>query len=156
MLSLVYKPLWIILIQFTFCLADSQSSLIKLNDVETGMMLVEDEKEGYYYEIPKLKTDVKIKVDGMVASATVDQMFTNDGDIPIEAIYVFPLPEEAAVYEMQMLIGNRLIESLVKEKEEAKKIYTKAKKEGKRASLTEQERPNLSSFHTTRVSPFLK
>jgi len=66
MLSLIYKSMWIILIQFTFCLADSQSPLIKLNEVETGMLLVEDEKEGYYYEIPKLKTDVKIKIDGMV------------------------------------------------------------------------------------------
>jgi len=153
MLSLVYKPIWIILIQFSFCLADSQSSLIKLNDVETGMLLVEDEKEGYYYEMPKLKTDVKIKIDGMVASATVDQMFTNDGDMPIEAIYVFPLPEEAAVYEMQMLIGNRLIESEVKEKAEAKKIYTKAKKEGKRASLTEQERPNIFTNSVANIMP---
>lgn len=153
MLSLVYKSLWIILIQFSFCLADSQSPLIKLNEVETGMLLVEDDQEGFYYEIPKLKTDVKIKIDGMVASATVDQMFTNDGEIPIEAIYVFPLPEEAAIYEMQMLIGNRLIESEVKKKAEAKKIYTKAKKEGKRASLTEQERPNIFTNSVANIMP---
>ena len=61
MLSLMYKSMWIFLIQFTFCLADSQSPLFKLNDVETGMLLVADDREGYYYEIPKLKTDVKIK-----------------------------------------------------------------------------------------------
>ena len=153
MLSLMYKSMWIFLIQFTFCLADSQSPLFKLNDVETGMLLVADDREGYYYEIPKLKTDVKIKIDGMIASATVDQMFTNDGDIPIEAIYVFPLPEEAAVYEMQMLVGNRLIESEVKEKAEAKKIYTKAKKEGKRASLAEQQRPNIFTNSVANIMP---
>jgi hypothetical protein len=145
--------MWIFLIQFTFCLADSQSPLFKLNDVETGMLLVADDRKGYYYEIPKLKTDVKIKIDGMIASATVDQMFTNDGDIPIEAIYVFPLPEEAAVYEMQMLVGNRLIESEVKEKAEAKKIYTKAKKEGKRASLAEQQRPNIFTNSVANIMP---
>ena len=61
MLSLIYKPVWILLIQFTFCLADSQAPPIRLNDVETGMLLVADDREGYYYEIPKLKTDVKIK-----------------------------------------------------------------------------------------------
>jgi len=61
MLSLMYKSMWIFFIQFTFCLSDSQSPLFKLNDVETGMLLVADDREGYYYEIPKLKTDVKIK-----------------------------------------------------------------------------------------------
>jgi len=102
MLSLIYKPVWILFIQLTFCLADSQAPTIRLNDVNAGMLLVEDEYPGNYHEIPKLKTDVKIKIDGMVASATVDQVFTNDGNTPIEAIYVFPLPEEAAVYEMQL------------------------------------------------------
>ena len=97
MLSLIYKPVWILFIQLTFCLADSQAPTIRLNDVNAGMLLVEDEYPGNYHEIPKLKTDVKIKIDGMVASATVDQVFTNDGNTPIEAIYVFPLPEEAAV-----------------------------------------------------------
>jgi len=153
MLSLIYKPVWILFVQFTFCLADSQAPPIRLSDVNTGMLLVEDENTGYYHEIPKLKTDVKIKVEGMVASATVDQIFTNDGDTPIEAIYVFPLPEEAAVYEMQMLIGDRLIESIVKEKAEAKKIYLEARDSGKRASLTEQDRPNIFTNSVANIMP---
>ena len=153
MLSLIYKPVWILFIQLTFCLADSQAPTIRLNDVNAGMLLVEDEYPGNYHEIPKLKTDVKIKIDGMVASATVDQVFTNDGNTPIEAIYVFPLPEEAAVYEMQVLIGDRLIESLVKEKKEAKKIYIEARNEGKQASLTEQERPNIFTNSVANIMP---
>ena len=153
MLSLIYKPVWILFIQFTICLADSQAPPIRLSDVNTGMLLVEDENPGYYHEIPKLKTQVKIKVDGMVASATVDQVFTNNGDNPIEALYVFPLPEEAAVYEMQMLIGDRLIESIVKEKAEAKKIYLEARDSGKRASLTEQNRPNIFTNSVANIMP---
>ena len=109
---------------------------IHLSDVKEGMLLVETEEGGTYAEVPKLDTRVRITVDGMVATATVDQVFTNDNDEPIEAIYVFPLPDQAAVSDMQMLVNDRLIQSEVAERNTAKKKYEQAKKEGKRASLT--------------------
>jgi Ca-activated chloride channel family protein len=80
-------------------------------------------------------------------------MFTNNSDKPIEAIYVFPLPNEASVYEMKMIIGNRIIEGIIKERQEAKKIYTEAKAAGKRASLTEQERPNIFTNSVANIMP---
>ncbi|SVE51406.1 uncharacterized protein METZ01_LOCUS504260, partial [marine metagenome] len=115
---------------------------VTLDDIKEGTLLSESETEGYYNIIPNLHTNVHIDVSGMVSSATVDQVFTNDSTEPIEAVYVFPLPQNAAVNNMTMIINDRLIQGTVKEKTEAKKVYEEAKSEGKRASLTVQERPN--------------
>ena len=78
---------------------------IKLNDVKEGTLLEKSDTEGYYNIIPNLHTNVHIDVKGMVSNTTVDQMFTNNSSEPIEAIYVFPLPPNAAVNHMTMIIN---------------------------------------------------
>ena len=90
---------------------------------------------------------------GLVASATVTQQYANSSSVPIEAIYVFPLPHDAAVYDMEIRIGNRVIKSVVREREEAKRVYTQAKSEGKRAALLEQERPNIFTASVANIMP---
>jgi Ca-activated chloride channel homolog len=127
---------------------------LTMNEIESGTMVARiDEQPGKYNPLPNLDTKVDIKIDGMVASVTVNQMFTNNSDKPIEAIYVFPLPNEASVYEMKMIIGNRIIEGIIKERQEAKEIYQEAKAAGKRASLTEQERPNIFTNSVANIMP---
>ena len=101
---------------------------IKINDIKEGSLLKKSESEGYYNLIPNLHTNVHIDVKGMVSNTTVDQVFTNDSEEPIEAIYVFPLPANAAVNNMTMIINDRIIKGTIQEKNEAKKIYEKAKK----------------------------
>ncbi|SVD09466.1 uncharacterized protein METZ01_LOCUS362320, partial [marine metagenome] len=157
MLTLLYNTIRLtttILITLTISFSDEQKAPpIKLGDVNEAMLLVKGDEEGFYHQLPKLDTKVRIKIDGMVASTTVDQAFTNNSGKPIEAIYVFPLPDQAAVYEMQMLINDRLITSKVEERAQAKKTYKKAKKAGKRASLTEQERPNIFTNSVANIMP---
>ena len=157
MLTLLYNTIRLtttILITLTISFADEQKAPpIKLGDVNEAMLLVKGDEEGFYHQLPKLDTKVRIRIDGMVASATVDQAFTNNNGKPIEAIYVFPLPDQAAVYEMQMLINDRLITSKVQKRAQAKKTYEKAKKAGKRASLTEQERPNIFTNSVANIMP---
>ena len=126
---------------------------ISLNDIQTGTLVQKGEEPGQYYELPRLDTKVDLAIDGLVVSATVDQMFVNNSSEPIEAIYVFPLPDKAAVYDMVMIVNDRLIQSHVKEKKAAKKTYEKAKKAGKRASLTEQERPNIFTNSVANILP---
>ena len=124
-----------------------------INDVREGSFLFKRE-DGHRYEmIPTVNTDVDIQIKGMVASTTVDQMFTNESTEPIEAVYVFPLPPDAAVNNMTMIIGERIIQGVMKEKSEAKKTYEKAKKEGKRTTLTEQQRPNIFTNKVANVMP---
>ena len=71
---------------------------------------------------PVLNMEVTMNVYGMVARVHVSQKFKNPDDEWKEGIYVFPLPEQAAVDHMRMYIGERVIEGQIKERREAKKI----------------------------------
>ncbi len=104
-------------------------------------------------EMPLKHTDVKIEVSGFVASATVTQHYHNPFKKPIEAVYTFPLPNDAAVDDMQMIIGQRTIKGLIKRREEARKIYEQARDRGQRASLLEQERPNIFTQSVANIMP---
>lgn len=126
---------------------------IKLSDINEGTLVRKNGDSGLYEVLPMLNTSVSIRIQGMVATTTVDQAFTNSCDEVIEAVYVFPLPHDAAVHDMKMIIGDRLIQGIIKEKEEARKTYDKARKEGKRASLTEQERPNIFTNSVANLMP---
>jgi Ca-activated chloride channel homolog len=129
---------------------------IGLNDVTQGSFLLKTAQPGRYLPAPTLKTDVKISVTGIIARATVTQEFTNpsrEKDDWAEGIYVFPLPETAAVDHLRMKVGERIIEGQIKERGEAKKVYEQAKQEGKRASLVEQERPNIFTTSVANIGP---
>ncbi len=104
-------------------------------------------------EMPLQHTDVQIDVSGFVAQATVTQKYHNPFDKPIEAVYTFPLPEDAAVDDMQMTIGKRVIKGLIKRREEARQLYEEAKRQGQRASLLEQERPNVFTQSVANILP---
>jgi Ca-activated chloride channel family protein len=100
-----------------------------------------------------LKTDVKMDVSGMLARVSVHQRFKNIGKDWAEGIYVFPLPEDAAVDRMRLRIGERIIQGEIKEKAEARRTYEKAKREGKKASLLRQERPNIFTTAVANIGP---
>jgi Ca-activated chloride channel family protein len=102
--------------------------------------------------LPLKKTDVRLEVTAGVVSAEVVQRFANDTAWPLEAVYIFPLPSRASVTGMELRIGDRLIRSVVKEKQEARNTYERARREGKKTALVEQERPNI---FTTSVANFL-
>lgn len=102
---------------------------------------------------PALETDVVIRVSGIVLRATVSQKYYNASDKWMEGVYTFPLPENAAVDYMKLVIGERIIEGQIKEKAEAKKVYEQAKREGKKASLVEQERPNIFTTSVANIAP---
>ena len=73
---------------------------------------------------------------GLAASATVTQQYVNSSTEPVEAVYIFPLPHDSAVYDLEIRVGNRVIRSTIREREEAKRVTTSLRKsEGKRAAL---------------------
>src|SRR5436190_1092302 len=123
------------------------------SQVGEGCLLYRSPISGHYDPVPLIHTDVALDVRGLVASATVTQQYANSSTEPIEAIYIFPLPHDAAVYDMEIRIGNRVIRSVIREREEAKRVYEAAKSEGKRAALVEQERPNIFTTSVANVMP---
>src|SRR3546814_12759306 len=89
----------------------------------------------------------------MVARATVRQVFHNPGDRWLEGIYVFPLPERAAVDRLTMLVGERRIEGRILEKAEAERAYRAAADNGQRARLVSGERPNVFVTAVAHIGP---
>ena len=104
-------------------------------------------------QLPLKETGVDIRVSGVIADIRVKQIYTNDGQRPINATYVFPASTRAAVYGMQMRIGDELIIAKIKEREKAKQEFETAKKEGKSASLLEQARPNVFTMGLANLMP---
>ncbi|MDI3286087.1 VIT domain-containing protein [Polyangium sp. 15x6] len=101
--------------------------------------------------LPLEHTDVEAKISGPVASVTLKQRFRNTTGGPIEAEYLFPLPHDASVHTMRFRIGARTVEAVVKEKEEAKRAYEAARREGRSATLLEQDRPNLFTLSVANI-----
>ena len=126
---------------------------IGLGDVGQGSLLFSTDTPGRYIPAPMQSTEVEIAVRGLVVEATVRQSFHNPGDEWLEGVYVFPLPQKAAVYAMRLEIGERVIEGRIKEREAARKVYEQAKKEGRKASLVEQERPNVFTTSVANIGP---
>ena len=106
-----------------------------------------------HLEFPLEHTDVRASIAGLVADVEVVQHFSNPYEQKIEAVYVFPLPENAAVNDMLMKIGDRTIRGEIKKREEAKQIYDEAKEAGHMAALLEQERPNIFTQSVANIEP---
>lgn len=121
--------------------------------VGEGTLVFKSPVSGQFETVPLTHTDVNIDVRGPVAAATVTQQYSNTSPTPIEAVYVFPLPHDAAVYDMEIRIGDRVIRSEIRERAEAKKVYEAARAEGKRAALLEQERPNIFTASVANIMP---
>lgn len=111
-------------------------------------------KEGDGTEtLPLRSTSADVNIAGVIADVVITQVYENTGQVPIEAIYVFPGSTRSAVYGMQMKIGQRIIEAEIQEKQAARATYETAKQEGKRASLLEQERPNVFQMNVANIMP---
>jgi Ca-activated chloride channel homolog len=102
---------------------------------------------------PLVHTEVRAAVSGILARVTVTQQFQNTYDSPIEAVYTFPLPHQAAVDDMTIKVGNRVIRGVIKERQEALAIYERARMEGKIAALLNQERPNIFRQYVANILP---
>ncbi|MCP2727474.1 VIT domain-containing protein [Limnofasciculus baicalensis] len=102
---------------------------------------------------PLKHTEVEAKIAGNLSRVEVTQTFENPFTEALEAIYVFPLPDEAAVDNMEIKIGDRVIKGNIKKREEAQAIYEQAKRQGRTAGLLEQERDNIFTQSLANIQP---
>lgn len=107
-------------------------------------------------ELPLEHTHVKAKIKGYAARVEVTQTYKNDNKTPIEAIYVFPLPENSAVDDMKIIIGDRVIQAEIQKRADARRTYETAKQQGHTAALLEQERPNIFTQSVANIAPGTK
>jgi Ca-activated chloride channel family protein len=130
-----------------------KNAAASVNEPTEGTLYTVD-KDGMPIGVSPLKhTDVNAEVSGFMARVSVVQEFTNNSQTPIEAVYKFPLPHDAAVDNMEMIIGKRVVKAQIKKKEDARKAYEDARNSGRRAALLDQERPNLFTQHVANIMP---
>jgi Ca-activated chloride channel family protein len=121
-------------------------------DLNQGELRVQRE-DGSIVSCPLKHTDVKADISGFIARVKVRQTFYNPLKEKIEAVYVFPLPHEAAVDDMSMVIGDRRIVGMIKRRAAAREIYERALRHGQTAALLEQEQPNIFTQSVGNIKP---
>lgn len=105
------------------------------------------------WSLPLLHTDVDAEISGALVDIQLTQTFSNPFDEPIEALYLFPLPESAAVDDMWMQVGDEFVVAEIHRKEEARQIYDEARGDGRAAALLQQWRPNTFSQDVANIPP---
>ncbi|NUW39985.1 VIT domain-containing protein [Nonomuraea rhodomycinica] len=103
--------------------------------------------------LPLESVDVTAAVSGLVAGVEVAQEFRNPFDVTLEATYVFPLPDRAAVTAFRMEADDRVIEGVLKERGQARADYDRALREGRRAAIAEEERPDVFTIRVGNILP---
>jgi len=119
----------------------------------TGSLLARRPGASQPVPVPLEHTEVTAAISGYIATVSVQQRFINPFSEKIEAIYVFPLPHNAAVTEFLMTIGERKIRGIIREREEAERIYYAARQQGYVAALMTQERPNIFTQSVANIEP---
>ena len=112
-----------------------------------------DDVKNTFIDAPGIATEIDIQVEGTITRTVVTQYFLNDTEAWQEGVYQFPLPDDAAVDSLTMMIGDRRVIGFVTGKEEAKKIYETAKAEGQAAGLVDQNRPNIFKTSVANIPP---
>jgi Ca-activated chloride channel family protein len=103
--------------------------------------------------LPLKRTEVEATIAGVIADVRVTQVYRNEGTVPVEARYVFPASARAAVYALRLRIGERAVDAQIREKQQARREFDQARREGRSASLLEQKRPNVMQMAIANVLP---
>ena len=110
-------------------------------------------ENGRTVSAPLLSQDIDIEISGITARVTVKQEFINLEQVWLDARYVFPLPDACSVDYLLMRIGEREIEGVIQEKQKARQLHEAARREGRKSSLVEQNRPNIFTTDIANIAP---
>ena len=103
--------------------------------------------------LPLQAMSVDARVIATFAHTTVRQVFVNNLGAPLEATYIFPLPDRAAVTRFTMEVAGRKVEGVLEERMQARRTYDAAIAQGKRASIAEEERAGVFTIRVGNLMP---
>ena len=144
---------FVVVLPAVIALHFSQTSVSAQTTETSGSLAVLDAAGKPRSMCPLKHTDVKAEITGFVSRVLVTQQFENPFQEPIEAVYTFPLPQNAAVDDMTMIVGERTIRGKILPSEEAQAVYEGAKARGQIAGLLNQERPNIFTQSVANILP---
>ena len=131
----------------------AQSTVSAASGETAGSLAIIGKKGSVAGSCPLRHTEVRGAITGFLARVNVTQTFENTASQKIEAVYSFPLPENAAVDDMTIQVGTRTVRGIIKKREEARAIYEQAKQTGHVAALLDQERPNIFTQSVANILP---
>ena len=114
---------------------------------------VKADYQGKQVDFPLLSSHYSVDIQGDLATVHLQQQFANPTQTPLNAQYLFPLNQDAAVYAMQMQVGDETVTAQIHRTEEAKTQFEQAKQEGKAAAMLEQHRPNMFTQNLANLMP---
>ena len=150
--SLVLVVLGLVLPAFA-ALYFSQIKVTAQQSGTSGSLVVLDSSGKPKSTCPLKHTDVKAEISGFLSRIVVTQEFENSFKDKIEAVYTFPLPQNAAVDDMTMIVGGRTVRGKILPREEAQAVYEAARAGGQVASLLDQQRPNIFTQSVANILP---
>ena len=103
--------------------------------------------------LPLETVDVQAAITGLSASVDVTQGFRNPFDVSLEATYIFPLPDRAAVTAMRMEAAGHVVEGLLKERAQARADYDQAIAQGQQVAIAEEDRPDVFTMRVGNIAP---
>jgi Ca-activated chloride channel homolog len=103
--------------------------------------------------LPLVAMTVVADITALLAATSVRQTFRNPHDGPIEATYIFPLPDRAAVTDFSVTIGGRRLTGVLEERQVARDAFDLAVAAGKRAALLEEDRPDVFTTRVGNLAP---
>ncbi|HWG26194.1 VIT domain-containing protein [Actinospica sp.] len=103
--------------------------------------------------LPLHRLDVRADITGLSSAIRLTQGFRNTFDGPLEATYIFPLPDRAAVTALSMTVAGRVVRADLKERGAARQAYDTAIAAGQRASIAEEERPDVFTLRVGNILP---
>ena len=89
----------------------------------------------------------------LLSEVSITQTYRNDEAVNIEAVYTFPLPQDAVLLELEVRIGERLLKGVVVEKKAAEQRYEVAMSEGDAAVMLEAIEPGLYTLNLGNLLP---
>jgi Ca-activated chloride channel homolog len=152
------RPLWLgvclsLFILLAFNLWSGEPTVSAGFDETSGSLGIIGKDGSVSAACPLRHTEVRGAISGFLARVTVTQNFENTATQKIEAVYVFPLPENAAVDDMTIQVGSRTVRGVIKERGEARAVYERAKQTGHMAALVDQERSNIFTQSVANIMP---
>lgn len=118
-----------------------------------GRLEAVNDRGGIIGPCPLQHTHVHVEVSGPFSFVEIKQTYENPYDAKIEAVYTFPMGHRAAVHSMRMVVGDRVVDAEIREREEARALYEEARFNNRVASLLEQERPNIFTQSVANIEP---
>ncbi len=103
--------------------------------------------------LPLTALSVEARIVGLIAETRMRQTFRNSLDEPLEATYIFPLPDRAAVTSFRLHVAGRTVDGELKERGQAREEYDTAIARGHRAAIAEEDRSGVFQLRVGNLPP---